>query len=232
MGTHIQLTASDGHAFRAYFAQPSTPAMSSVVIIQEIFGVNSHIRSIVDAYASQGFSAMAPDLFDRVQPGIELKYNSADSSRGMQIATQVGFEKALLDVAAAITQASQGTPPKKVGVVGFCWGGTLAWLAATRLHPTVSVAYYGGNIFKYLSEQPRCPAMLHFGAKDKHISTSDIQKIQRAFPNLPVFVYDDAGHGFNCDQRPGYSPKAAIQARQRTLSFLHSHLDSHAAVGI
>jgi len=224
MGSHIQLTASDGHSFRAYVAQPSTPAKSSVVIIQEIFGVNSHIRCIVDDYAAQGFSAMAPALFDRVQPGIELKYNSADSSRGMQIATQIGFDKALLDVSSAITHAAQGTPTKKVGVVGFCWGGTLAWLAATRLHPAAAVCYYGGQISKFLADRPHCPVMLHFGSKDKHIAASEIQKIQQSYPDLPLFLYDDAGHGFNCDQRPDYNAKAANEARQRTLDFFRSQL--------
>jgi carboxymethylenebutenolidase len=224
MGSHVPLTASDGHSFRAYTAQPPVPAKSFVVIIQEIFGVNGHIRSLVDDYASQGFATMAPALFDRVQPGIELKYNSADASRGIQIATQIGFDKALLDVSAAITYALQGNPARKVGVVGFCWGGTLAWLAATRLNPAAAVCYYGGQISRFLTEQPRCPVMLHFGAKDKHIPASEIQKVQQAYPGLPLFLYDDAGHGFNCDQRPDYNAKAASQARQRSIDFFRSHL--------
>ena len=131
--------------------------------------MNRHIRAVTDDYASHGFTAIAPGLFDRVQPGIQLNYNSADSSRGMQIATQIGFDKALLDVNAAINHAAKLTPNRKVGVVGFCWGGSLAWLAATRLHPAAVVAYYGGQIAKFASETPHCPVMLHFGAKDKHI---------------------------------------------------------------
>jgi carboxymethylenebutenolidase len=224
MGSHIPLTSSDGHRLRAYVASPDTPAQSSIVVIQEIFGVNSHIRSIADSYAREGFYAIAPALFDRSQPGIELNYNSADAQRGMQIATQIGLEKALLDISAAITQAAQGTPAKKVGVLGFCWGGTLAWLSATRLNPTAAVAYYGGQISKFVAERPRCPVLLHFGAQDKHIPAFEIQKIQQAHPDVPLYLYENAGHGFNCDQRPDYEPISAAQARQRTLSFFRAHL--------
>jgi carboxymethylenebutenolidase len=224
MGSNLQLTASDGHQFVAYLAQSSRPGTSAVVVVQEIFGVNRHIRSIVDYYATQGFTAMAPGLFDRVQPGLQLNYNSADASRGMQIATQIGLEKALLDVAATIRHAAGGSPPTKVGVVGFCYGGTLAWLAATRLNPAAAVGYYGGQIYNFASEEPRCPVMLHFGATDKHIPGSEIEKIQQAHPQVPVFVYEGAGHGFNCDQRPDYNAKAASLARERSLAFLRTHL--------
>jgi carboxymethylenebutenolidase len=227
MGSNLQLTASDGHHFGAYLAEPSKKsATGSVVIIQEIFGVNRHIRSVVDYYAAQGFTAMAPGLFDRVQPGLQLNYNSADASRGKQIATQIGLEKALLDVSAAVNHAAKGNPPTKVGVVGFCYGGTLAWLAATRLNPSAAVAYYGGQIAKFANEKPNCPVMLHFGALDKHIPGSDVQSIQQAHPEVSAFMYEGAGHGFNCDQRPDYNAKAANQARERTLAFLRTHLQS------
>jgi len=224
MGSKIQLTSSDGHSLGAYLAEPSTPASSAVVIIQEVFGVNRHIRSVVDDYASQGFSALAPALFDRAQPGIELNYNSADASRGMQYASQIGIDKALLDVSAAILHGAKATPGRKVGVVGFCFGGTLSWLSATRLNPAAAVCYYGGQIAKFVAEMPRCPVLLHFGAKDTHIPGTDIQKIQQAHPDLPVFLYENAGHGFNCDNRPDFEPRSAALARQRTLAFFHSHL--------
>jgi carboxymethylenebutenolidase len=226
MGSNLQLSASDGHQFGAYLAGPSKSATGAVVIIQEIFGVNRHIRSIVDYYASQGFTAMAPGLFDRVQPGLQLNYNSADASRGMQIATQIGFEKSLLDISATINHAAKGDPPTKVGIVGFCFGGTLAWLTATRLNPSAAVAYYGGQIAKFANEKPHCSAMLHFGALDKHIPSTEIEKIQQANPEVSVFVYEGAGHGFNCDQRPDYNGKAANQARERTGAFLRTHLQS------
>jgi carboxymethylenebutenolidase len=229
MGSHPQLQSSDGHSLGAYLARPENPSPSALVVVQEIFGVNRHIRSIVDDYANNGFTALAPALFDRVQPGLELNYNSADGSRGMQIATQIGLDKALLDVAAAINFAAQIPGIAKVGVVGFCFGGTLAWLAATRLHPAAAVCYYGGQIAKFAAERPRCPIMLHFGAKDKHIPASEIQKIEQAHPGLPVFLYENAGHGFNCDQRPDFEPSSAAVARQRTLAFFHSHLQPPAA---
>ncbi len=223
MGSHLRLTASDGHQFDAYVSEPSTPSNSVVIVIQEIFGVNRHIRSVADDYASQGFVAIAPGLFDRVQPGIQLNYNAADASRGMQIATQIGLEKPLLDVAATINDAAKGNT-RKVGVVGFCWGGTLAWLAATRHHPSAAVGYYGGQITKFVSEKPNCPVMLHFGAKDKHIPAAEIQKIQQAHPEIPIHIYEDAGHGFNCDQRPDYNARAATEARTRTMAFFRTHL--------
>ncbi len=223
MGAHLQLTASDGHRFDAYLSEPRSPSNSVVIVIQEIFGVNRHIRAVTDDYASQGFIAIAPGLFDRVQPGIQLNYNSADASRGMQIATQIGVEKPLLDIAATINHAAKANT-RKVGVVGFCWGGTLAWLAATRLNPAAAVGYYGGQITRFVAEKPKCAVMLHFGAKDKHIPAADIQKIQQDHPDIPIHIYEDAGHGFNCDQRPDYNAKAASQARERALSFFRSHL--------
>ena len=185
--------------------------------------MNRHVRSVADDYASQGFWAIAPALFDRVEPNLELDYNPTDASRGMQIANQLGMENALKDVDAAISYAGSWLRGKKVGVVGYCFGGTLAWLATTRLNPHAAVSYYGGRIAQYAGEVPRCPVMLYFGSKDKHIPPSEIEKIQRAHPELPVFLYD-AGHGFNCDQRKDYAPQAASLARQRTLEFFRKHL--------
>ena len=224
MGLKIQLTASDGHTLDAYLSEPERATGAAVVIVQEIFGVNRHIRAVTDDYASQGFTAIAPALFDRVQRGVELNYNSADSSRGMQMAKLIGLDNALLDVAAAIARAGRGAPDtKKVGVVGYCFGGTLAWLSATRLDPEAVVSYYGGQIARYATEKPRCPVLLHFGSKDAHIPASDIETIRKAHPDIPVYLYD-AGHGFNCDHRPSYEPRSAKEARQRTLEFLKEKL--------
>jgi carboxymethylenebutenolidase len=224
MGQHVQLSASDGHTFDAYVVQPATRDFSAVVVIQEIFGVNRHIRCIVDDYATQGFLAIAPALFDRAKRGVELDYTQSGSAQGMQLISQIGMDNAVLDVSAAITYGAQLAPSKKVGVVGFCLGGTLAWLSATRLSAKAAVCYYGGRISNYAAEQPRCPVMLHFGARDKHIPSSEIDKIQHVHPGLPIFLYEDAGHGFNCDQRADYNPTAASLARERTLAFLRSHL--------
>lgn len=222
MGDYVLLTAEDGHQLQAYCAGNNGSARAALVVIQEIFGVNSHIRAVADDYAAQGFLTVAPALFDRVQRGLELDYISADMQKGMGIARQIGMEKALQDVGAAIHYAGQ-KPGRKVGVVGYCFGGSLAWLAATRLKPAAAVGYYGGQIAQNAAEKPRCPIMLHFGAKDAHIGPEAIATIQQHHPELPVFVYD-AGHGFNCDQRKDYEPQSASLARQRTLEFFNQHL--------
>ena len=223
MGTKIKLKASDGHELDAYFAESSGPARGAIVLVQEIFGVNSHIRSVADDYASQGFHVVAPALFDRVQPNLELGYNPDDTAQGMKAARQIGMDAALQDVAASIANARTKWPALKVGVLGFCYGGSLAWLAATRLDPAAAVCYYGGQIASNATEIPRCPVMMHFGAKDPHIGPAEIEKIRAARPDLPLFLYD-AGHGFNCDQRKDYEPESAKLARQRTLEFFRSHL--------
>jgi carboxymethylenebutenolidase len=223
MGTKIRLKAADGHEFDAYLAESNGPACGVVVLIQEIFGVNSHIRSVADDYASQGFHVIAPALFDRVQPNLELSYNPADVAQGMKAARQIGMDAALLDVAASISRARAEWAQLKVGVLGFCYGGSLAWLAATRLDPAAAVCYYGGQIAPNATETPRCPVMMHFGAKDQHIGPAEIEKIKAAQPDVPLFLYD-AGHGFNCDQRKDFEPESARLARQRTLEFFGQNL--------
>ena len=223
MGTHIKLTAADGHQLDAYFAPGSGPAGGAIVLVQEIFGVNSHIRSVADDYAAQGFHVIAPALFDRVQRNLELGYTSPDAAQGMKAARQIGMDIALKDVAASISHARAQWSDLKVGVVGYCYGGSLAWLAATRLGPAAAVCYYGGQIAANAAETPRCPVMMHFGARDAHIGPEEIEKIRSAHPDLPLFIYD-AGHGFNCDQRKDFEPQSASLARQRTLEFLRNHL--------
>jgi len=219
----MRLTAPDGHEFDAYTAEPAAPAKAAVVIIQEIFGVNGHIRSVADDYARQGYWAIAPAVFDRVRRSLQLSYGPEDRKKGMQVATQVGLDAALKDVEASLKYAEERFGKKKVAVVGFCWGGTLAWLAATRLQPAAAVGYYGGQIAKHAAEKPNCPVLLHFGEKDAHIPKSEIDTIRRHHPGLTIFLYN-AGHGFNCDQRESYDPPSAALARQRTLEFLHKHI--------
>lgn len=223
MSTEIRLKAADGHELDAYVAQSSGPAHGAIVLVQEIFGVNSHIRSVADDYAGQGFHVVAPALFDRVQRNLELSYNPTDVTQGMKAARQTGMDEALKDVAASISYARTEWPALKVGVLGYCYGGSLAWLAATRLDPGAVVCYYGGQIAANAAETPRCPVMMHFGAKDPHIGPAEIEKIRAAHPSLPLFLYD-AGHGFNCDQRKDYEPESAKLARQRTLEFFSRHL--------
>lgn len=223
---NVELQASDGHRLSAYLTSPATPATKAVVIVQEIFGVNKHIRAVTDEYARDGFLAVAPALFDRVERDLELDYLPPDRQRGFSIATQIGMETALRDIAAAVSYATEQVGAAHVGVVGFCWGGSLAWLAATRLRVGAVVAYYGGRIAEYADEQPHCPVMLHFGSRDAHIPESEIDKIRSAHPEIPIHLYD-AGHGFNCDYRQDYEPNSAALARQRTLAFLDRDLDSH-----
>ena len=183
MGTKIRLKAADGHEFDAYLAESGSPARGAIVLIQEIFGVNSHIRSVADDYAGQGFHVIAPALFDRVQPNLELGYNPTDTTQGMKAARQIGMDAALLDVAASISHARAKWHGLNVGVLGFCYGGSLAWLAATRLAPDAAVGYYGGQIAANAAETPHCPVMLHFGAKDQHIGPEEIEKIRTAHPD-------------------------------------------------
>lgn len=196
---------------------------ATIVAVREIFGVNRHIRSVVDDYAAQGFRAVAPALFDRVQKDLELSYEAADATRGMQVAQQIGIDTALIDVAAAIARAGQVSSHTKVGVLGYCFGGTLAWLSATRLNCAAAVCNFGCPISNYAGEAPGCPVMLHFGAKDLHIPPFEIETIRRLHPNLPLFLYD-AGHGFSCDPRRDYDPQAAALARQRTREFFRRYL--------
>jgi carboxymethylenebutenolidase len=224
MPTTVKLTAEDGHTLDAYVAEPATPNGRAVVIAQEIFGVNQHIRDVTDDYAREGYLAIAPALFDRVGPGIELGYDPADIQKGMDIRAKITYEDAVTDVAAALDWAAKkvgGT--KHVAVVGYCWGGTLAWLAATRLEPGAAVGYYGGQIAKFAKEHPSCAVMLHFGKLDKHIPPTEIDGIHVRYPDMPIFTYD-AGHGFNCNMRADYEPKSAKLAKERTLEFLKKHL--------
>jgi carboxymethylenebutenolidase len=222
MGRSIELEAADGHRLAAYVAEPTGAIRGGLVVIQEIFGVNRHIRSVADDYAGQGFVAIAPALFDRVQRGVDWDYSPDSIARGREIAGKIVPDAALTDVAAALDWAKANAPGKS-GVIGYCMGGLLAWLAATRLHPAASVSYYGGQIGKYAGERPHCPAILHFGEQDQHIPLDDVRKLQDAHPDLSVFLYP-AGHGFNCDERASYHAESARLARLRSIDFLRKYL--------
>jgi carboxymethylenebutenolidase len=222
MSESVKLRAADGHEFSAYVAHPQGEPMAGLVVVQEIFGVNSHIRSVADGYAKDGFLAVAPALFDRIRPGIELGYEGADLETAMSLMPKLDAEKAMADIAAAYVYAAK-TTGKKVGVIGYCFGGTLAWVAATRLHPGAAVGYYGGRIGNYIGEKPSAPVMLHFGKQDAHIPAEEVEKVHAAHPEVEIYWYD-AGHGFNCDVRSGYNAAAAKEARQRSLAFLKKNL--------
>ena len=217
----VALKAKDGVEISAYVAKPTGKARGSVVVLQEIFGVNSHIRSIADLYASHGYLAVAPALFDRTEHNVEIGYSAEEAQRGMGLVSQIKREKSLLDIAAAIDFAKQGG---KVGLVGFCWGGTLAYASACQLSGlSAVVGYYGGGIVAMKAETPQVPTILHFGELDQHIPMSGVNEIKAAQPKVPTYVYH-ADHGFNCDQRGSYDKPSADLARTRTLEFFASHL--------
>jgi carboxymethylenebutenolidase len=220
MGTGVELQAADGHRLGAYVARPAGTPRGALVVVQEIFGVNSHIRAIADGYAAQGLVAIAPALFDRVERGVELGYAGPDVDRGRQLRTAAGDDKPLADIAAAIAHVAPGG---KVGIVGYCWGGLLSWLAACKLDGlSAAVVYYGGGVPQQASLKPRCPVQAHFGKQDAHIPLDTVQAFGAAHPEVDLHVYD-AGHGFNCDQRGSYDAAAANLARDRTLAFLERH---------
>ncbi len=216
MGQTITLTAEDGHELSAYRADPDGAPRGGIVVIQEIFGVNGHIRSVCDRFAGEGYVAIAPAVFDRVERGVELEYDSDGMARGREIMGGIGLDGPLLDIAAAAAAIKDAG---KVGSVGYCWGGTVAWLAATRLK-LPSVGYYGGRIVDFAGEELEVPVMLHFGKQDQMIPAEDVAKIREAAPKVPVFEYDEAGHGFNCEKRASYHEESAKFALTRTLEFL------------
>jgi carboxymethylenebutenolidase len=216
MGERVRLTSEDGNVFSGYRADPAGTSRGSLVVIQEVFGVNEHIRDVCDRFADNGYTALAPALFDRVRPGVELAYDEQGITEGRALVTEVGWDNPIKDVRAAATALRADL---RVGVVGYCWGGTITWLAACRLDVACAVAYYGRQIVDFLDERPRCPVMMHFGAEDPLIPGTAVTKIKAAFPDIPVYVYEGAGHGFNCDRRGDFRPEAAALTLERTLAF-------------
>jgi len=219
----VHITTGDGHRLSAYQAGDHESGVA-LVLLQEIFGVNRHIRSVADTYAESGFHVVAPALFDRIQAGVELDANvSEDVALARGFATRLDVEKTLQDVAAAVSFARARTGRDKVGVIGFCLGGIYAWLSSTRLEIDAAVGYYGSKIVCYRNEKPRCPVILHFGSRDHVISEVDVAEIEQAQPDVPVFRYD-AGHAFNRYGGSNYSPEAATLAWTRSVRFLHETL--------
>ncbi|MCY4397283.1 MAG: dienelactone hydrolase family protein [Rhodospirillaceae bacterium] len=218
MGEWIEISAEDGHRCRAWLARPSGEAKGIVVVMQEIFGVNDHIRRDTDKFTGHGYVAIAPAVFDRVESGVELGYDEEGFTKGRSVVGDLGWDGPLLDVRAAADAGASATGCSgPVFGVGYCWGGSLAWLAATRL-AIPSVGYYGGRTAGLVDERPKAPVMLHFGARDHAIPLADVDKIREAHGAVPIHVYD-AGHGFNCDARKDFDPAAADLALKRTLSF-------------
>ncbi|MBG9388746.1 dienelactone hydrolase family protein [Caenimonas aquaedulcis] len=226
MGNFIDLKAADGFTFPAYVAQPAGPAKGGIVVVPEIFGVNSHIRSVADGYAAQGYLAVAPSTFHRVKPDVELGYSQEDMGAGFALKTAVEALPApgvLQDIQGAIKHAAQAG---KVGIVGYCWGGLLTWRAACTLDGLSAAApYYGGGMTTpdEIARHPKVPVMVHFGDQDHWIPMDSVEAFKKAHPEVEVHVYN-ANHGFNCDQRASYNDAAAKLARERTLAFFAKHL--------
>ncbi len=226
MGQFINLTASDGLSFPAYVAEPAGTPKGAVVVLQEIFGVNSHIRSVADGYAADGYLAVAPATFHRVKPEVELGYTPEDMGAGMALKTAVEalpVPGVLRDIEAAVAYAARAG---KVGIVGYCWGGLLTWRSACAVPGlSAAVAYYGGGVTSpaEAARQPRCPTMAHFGERDHWIPLETVEAFKKAQPGVQVHVYA-ADHGFNCDQRGSHDAAAAKLARERTLAFCGKHL--------
>jgi carboxymethylenebutenolidase len=222
MGEMVRLHAKDGHTLDAYAVQPGVPVTAGLVIVQEIFGVNAHIREVAERYADDGFVTIAPAIFDRIEPGVELGNGDADRQQAMALLSKFDIEKAVDDIAASV-EWLRGLRLRGVAVVGYCLGGTLAWLSAARLPIDAAVGFYGGQITRYLGEQPKVPMMLHFGEQDAHIPVSDVDKIAEAHSEVQIYRYP-AGHAFNRPGGAGYSASCALRARERTLAFLREHL--------
>jgi carboxymethylenebutenolidase len=222
MADDTTVRTADGFELGVYQARPDGTPRGAVVVIQEIFGVNDHIRSVADGYASAGYLALAPQIFDRVERGVELGYGQSDLARGIELAFQkLDHAKTLLDLAATIELAAAAG---RVGVVGYCFGGLLAWRSACELDGVAaSACYYGGGIARELERMPRCPVMMHFGELDAHIPLTDVDQIRARHPDVVLHVYA-ADHGFNCEQRASYHAPSAVLARERTLEFFASNL--------
>lgn len=216
----IEITSADGHVFDGYENRPDD-AVAAIVVVQEIFGVNAHIRDVVDSYAAAGYHAVAPALFDRVERGVELDYTGEGVQAGVALRKGLEWADASADVAATVEILASTGP---VGVVGYCFGGSMAWLAASNPGVAAAVGYYGGQVRQFINTTPLAPVMLHFGGLDKSIPQDDVTAIGDAYPEVEVHVYPEADHGFNCDVRASYNAEASELARNRTLEFFSAHL--------
>jgi carboxymethylenebutenolidase len=218
MGHQIRLTAADGHVLSAFLAEPAGRPRGGIVVIQEIFGVTRHIRDVAEQYAAAGYLSVAPALFDRVESAVDVPYS--DSQRGLGYVKATSIDLSLLDIQAA---ADHVRPAGKVGVVGYCWGGQIAFLAASRVSIDAAVAYYGGGITQQLAHIPRVPMMFHFGEKDTHIPLSAVDQIKDAYPRGIYHLYP-AEHGFNCTDRASFDPQSAKLAFDRSVEFFRQNI--------
>ena len=222
MGQDLTLTAEDGHSLGAYRADPAGAAKGGIVVCQEIFGVNAHIREVCDGFAADGYVAIAPALYDRSgKRDVQLGYTPDDIAVGRDLRDEFSWDDTVLDVKAAVdVLKGEGL---KVGTTGYCWGGTISYLAGVRLDVQACVVYYGGQIMPYVNETANCPMLMHFGEHDAGIPLADVDAIAKAHPDAAVHIYD-ADHGFNCDHRGSYDEASAKLARQRTMELYDMQL--------
>ncbi|MBO6783135.1 MAG: dienelactone hydrolase family protein [Alphaproteobacteria bacterium] len=217
MGTDLKLSAADGHELDAYKAEPEGDPRGGVVIIQEIFGVNDDIRETVDNFAKEGYVAIAPALFDRHERDAVLDFTEDGMAKGRALKGALDWDDVVKDVNAAVAEIDGAG---KIGVVGFCMGGSVAWFAAANSPVSAAVCYYGGDIHAHRDLSPNCPVMFHWGEEDHGIPLDGVREVEAAHPDIPSFVYENAGHGFSCSRRGSYHPESAKTAMGRTLAFL------------
>ena len=221
MGELITLTCKDGVKIGAYVAKPAGTPKGAVVVLQEIFGANHHIRADADKFASEGYLAIAPALYDRVEPNVELGYSGDDPKKGMEIRAKTELPKTLMDIEAAIDHVKGAG---KVGIVGYCWGGTLVYAAAVNVAGlSAASSYYGGGVSGMMDQKPKIPTICHFGETDHSITMEAVGKVKAAQPDMPVYTYP-AGHGFHCDERASWHKESSELARQRTLELFAKHV--------
>ncbi|MCF3948367.1 dienelactone hydrolase family protein [Acidiphilium sp. AL] len=220
MGNMIELTASDGHKFQTY-ATGDEKSLRGLVVVQEIFGVNRHMRAVSDRLASFGYRVLCPAVFDRAERGVELGYDQAGAQKGLALRARIDEADVMRDIEATVAKLS----PRPTGIIGYCWGGTIAWWGATRSKSfKAAIGWYGGGIAATKEAQTHCPVQLHFGVKDKSIPLQDVEAIRKSHPDLPVYVYENAEHGFGCEDRPSFNAEANQLAEQRSLAFFAEHL--------
>ena len=222
MGKQFTLNTTDKHSLGAYRADPAGTPKGGMVVVQEIFGVNHHIRAVCDRLAALGYVAVAPAVFDRFVRNFESGYTPDEIAHARSYLGNLNWDHMMADVAAAQGDL-KGTGP--LGIVGFCMGGTAAFLAACRLPGfSAAVSFYGGMIGKFADEKPKCPMQMHFGEKDQSIPMTDVEIIKQKRPDCEIYVYKDAGHGFHCDERGSFHPASRDIAWERTTAFLKKHM--------
>jgi carboxymethylenebutenolidase len=226
----IELTAGDGHKFSAYRADPDGTPKGAVVVIQEIFGVNPHIRKVTDSFAARGYVAIAPSLFDCVKTGVELGYDKSSLSEGLALMQQVGTARSLGDIQATVDAVKSAG---KVAIVGYCWGGYLAYLSGNRVNGVAcAIGYYGGGIVDEYQEKRKVPTLLHFAEDDALIPFDEVTQFRAHRPDVSAFSYPSAGHGFNCDERDSYNEEAAQKALDRTLFWIGQYVEGQPPIAL